>query len=87
MKKLIFILAIISCQVATAQTDFVPRISYISPKRDTLILPNNPIGELIKNLWIDNPKQPIPVILVASEETINKRNKIVYDNRRRIYTK
>ena len=87
MKKLIFILAIISCQVAMAQKETVTRISYISPKRDTLILPNNQIGELIKNLWVETPKQPIPVILVASEESINKRNKIVYDNRRRIYTK
>ena len=49
-------------------------ITYVSPKKDTLILPNNEVGILIKTIWDKEHEKKTPVILFADETTINKKN-------------
>jgi hypothetical protein len=70
MKKLVTLIAMVICITATAQTD--QKVSYVSPKKDTLILPNDNIGELIAQTW-DNQKKK-PIIIFADQSVINKKN-------------
>ena len=53
------------------------RVSYVSAKQDTLILPDNSLGKLIHATWKDIPKHNQPVILFADVATIQQRNESV----------
>ena len=69
MKQLLLTitLAFLCIQYNQAQTT-TERISYVSPKQDTLILPDNELGKLIAQTWV-KPKKltPTPVILFTDE--------------------
>jgi len=72
MKSLLTIILFTSLSVM-AQTN--QKVSYISPKKDTLILPKNQVGVLIAEAWDKKPiKEKRPVIIFADENTINKLN-------------
>lgn len=74
MKLIVFILFILSYNISVAQTD--SNISYVSPMKDTLMLPNDDIGHIIKEVWATTTNFFFkPVILLVDEETIKKRNK------------
>lgn len=61
------------CITTNAQTN--KKVSYISPKKDTLILPKNEIGMYIAEAWDKKPiKEKRPVIIFADEKTISKLN-------------
>ena len=83
MKQLLTILTLILCQVTLAQDALRPRITYISPKRDTLIIPDNELGKHIFGAWSNIPKHEQPVIKFASEKEINIRNTKLYSDRKR----
>ena len=68
-------LAFITCQYSTAQ---VKQITYVSLKKDTLILPNNDLGKEIHSTWESIPKKERPVILFDTEARIQRRNKQLY---------
>jgi hypothetical protein len=83
-------LTLICCQEGLAQTItktknsvnnttgepriFGERVSYVSLKRDTLILPDDNLGRLIHATWKDVPKSKQPVIIFADAVTIKKKN-------------
>lgn len=72
MKSLLTIILFTSLSVM-AQTN--QKVSYISPKKDTLILPKNQIGVLIAETWDKKPiKEKRPIIIFADENTINRLN-------------
>ena len=72
MKSLLTIILFTSLSVM-AQTN--QKVSYISPKKDTLILPKNQVGVLIAETWDKTPiKEKRPVIIFADENTINRLN-------------
>jgi len=74
MKKLLLaITAIILSSQVMAQSAH-KRISYVSPSRDTLMLPNNTEGHMVKNMWADVKKRKKPVIIMTSEEVIAQMN-------------
>lgn len=74
MKKLFLaITAIIISSQAMAQ-DVNKKISYISPNRDTLMLPDNTSGHMIKSMWADVKKKKRPIIIMTSEEVIAQMN-------------
>jgi len=50
------------------------RISYISNKKDTLILPNNEVGHQILFSWDLIPKSERPVIVCCVAKTITVLN-------------
>ena len=50
------------------------QISYVSPNRDTLMLPDNNEGYLIKSMWADVKKKKRPIIIITSEEVIAQMN-------------
>jgi len=73
MKKLVTLIIMVICITTNAQTN--KKVSYISPKKDTLILPKNQVGVLIAETWDKNPiKEKRPVIIFADENTINRLN-------------
>ncbi len=82
MKKLLmFGISIALYQSIQAQN---PRISYISSKKDTLILPDNRLGKLICEAWDYGPKtEKKPVIQFASEQKIRSLNQKIYANRQK----
>ncbi len=49
------------------------RVSYISPSKDTLMLPKDTLGTLIAKCW-DNTSEKKPVILFVDVYTIRQRN-------------
>ena len=57
---------------------FGERVSYVSLKRDTLILPNDKLGKLIYSSWNDTPKHKQPVIIFADAVTIKNKNEVLY---------
>lgn len=74
MKKLFLaITAIILFSQVMAQ-DVNKKISYVSPGRDTLMLPNNTSGRMVKSMWNDVKKRKRPVIIMTSEEVIAQMN-------------
>lgn len=81
MKKLILSisLAFICLQFTNAQSTR-EKISYVSPKKDTLILPNDNIGELIASTW-DDVKTKKPVIIFTDMNTIKRKNELLFANR------
>ena len=74
MKNLFLaITAIIFSSQVMAQ-DVNKKISYVSPNRDTLMLPNNTSGHMVKSMWNDVKKKKRPVIIMTSEEVIAQMN-------------
>lgn len=74
MKKLFLaLIAIILSSQAMAQNTS-KQISYISQNRDTLMLPNNTYGYMIKSMWTDVKKRKRPIIIMTSEEVIAQMN-------------
>jgi hypothetical protein len=74
MKNLFLaITAIIFSSQVMAQ-DVNKKISYVSPGRDTLMLPNNTSGHMVKSMWNDVKKKKRPVIIMTSEEVIAQMN-------------
>ena len=47
---------------------------YVSPKRDTILVPNNAFGEQIKLCWCDSTGES-PIIITAPENVIRLQNK------------
>lgn len=82
MKKLLLIitLGLLCVQYNQAQTN---KISYVSPKKDTLILPDNDFGKLIASTWVNVPNKAKPVILFTDEDTIKRKNEMLFDNRKK----
>jgi hypothetical protein len=76
MKSFFTILIFICCCLTIkGQTN---RISYVSQKRDTLLLPNNDIGKIIFSVWKNELQKPI--ILLVDEKVINKLNETYFLN-------
>jgi hypothetical protein len=84
MKKTItlFALAIICIQM-NAQSTYPNSIAYVSPKKDTLMLPNDEVGKLVASTWIDTPIKSRPVILLVTEDTIKRKNEELYLKRKK----
>ncbi len=70
MKKLLTIIFMAICIVATAQSD--EKISYVSPNKDTLMLLNDSFGKLIAKAWDGEKKKPI--IVFADQSVIDNEN-------------
>ena len=79
MKKIIITLslAIITIQM-NAQSTYPNTIAYVSPKKDTLMLPNDDFGKLVASTWIDTPIKSRPIILLVTEDTIKRKNEELY---------
>lgn len=82
MKKLFTITLLITFQqLAFSQSD---GISYVSHKRDTLILPDNNLGKLISKTWDTHPTaEKKPFIQFATESKIKELNQRLYNTRQR----
>jgi hypothetical protein len=75
MKRILLTLtlAFVCIQYNQAQTTSV-KISYVSPQKDTLILPDDDLGKLIASTWVDRPVGKTPVIILTDEDTIKRKN-------------
>ena len=84
MKKLLVTisLAFICLQFTNAQST-KEKISYVSPQKDTLLLPDNDLGKLIASTWVDTPTTPKPIILFSDEDTIKRKNDVLFDVRKK----
>lgn len=81
MKQTLLIIALVFCiQSNQAQTK---SISYVSPKKDTLVLPNDELGKTIGETWGIIPIKEQPVIIFADEEIIYRKNLVLYENRKK----
>jgi hypothetical protein len=79
MKKIIITLSLaILCIQMNAQSTYPNTIAYVSPKKDTLMLPNDDFGKLVASTWIDTPIKSRPVILLVTEDTIKRKNEELY---------
>jgi hypothetical protein len=84
MKKIIITLALaIICIQTKAQSTYPNTIAYVSPKKDTLMLPNDDFGKLVASTWIDTPIKSRPVILLVTEDTIKQKNEELYLKRKK----
>ena len=70
MKNLFSLIAMVICITATAQSN--QKVSYVSPKKDTLMLPNDKFGKLIAKTWDNEEKKPI--IVFVDQSVIDKKN-------------
>lgn len=70
MKITLTLIAMVICITTTAQSN--QKISYVSPKRDTLMLPNDKFGKLIAKTWDNEEKKPI--IVFDKQSVIDKKN-------------
>lgn len=76
MKQTLITLSLVCLSLfINAQTTYGSRISYVSEKKDTLILPDNSLGKTIAMTWINVKSEKKPVILYADEATITRKNK------------
>jgi len=74
MKKLFLAITTIILSSQVMAQDVNKQISYVSPNRDTLMLPDNTSGHMIKSMWADVKKKKRPVIIMTSEEFIAQLN-------------
>lgn len=74
MKKLFLAIFAITLSSQSMAQSVNKQISYISPNRDTLMLPNNTSGNMVKSMWADVKKKKRPVIIMTSEEVIAQLN-------------
>jgi hypothetical protein len=80
MRKTLLILTTILCVcVASAQDKELTHVSYISPNKDTLMLPNDVVGALINETWFDTLESERPKIVFASPLTIAMLNRRLYE--------
>jgi hypothetical protein len=88
MKKILIIISLLTAKEIIAQdtlyTHFI-EISYISPNKDTLILPNDSFGKMLRTTWNDIQESERPVIILESEEEIRSRNQAI-KTRREFFT-
>jgi hypothetical protein len=70
MKKLLTLILMAICIASTAQSD--EKLSYVSPKKDTLMLLNDSFGKLIAKAWDGEKKKPI--IVFADQSVIDNKN-------------
>lgn len=73
MKKLLLLTSILCVFTAVSQTE--KDVSYVSPNKDTLILPNDDIGYMISDSWKDTVKSQQPKILFATPSAISVMNR------------
>jgi len=74
MKKTLLTLLLISSYGINAQI-MNDRISYVSPNKDTLMLPNNEIGDIILKVWEDQMySNTRPFIVMVPESIIRSKN-------------
>lgn len=74
MKQILTLILFISYQLSIAQTT-EENIGYVSPAKDTLMLPNGEIGLIIKDVWTKPTIYKQPVIIIVDEKTIKLMNK------------
>jgi hypothetical protein len=74
MKNLFLAITAIILSGQVMAQDVNKQISYVSPNRDTLMLPNNTSGHMVKSMWNDVKKKKRPVIIMTSEEVIAQMN-------------
>jgi hypothetical protein len=74
MKNLFLAITAIIISSQVMAQDANKKISYVSPNRDTLMLPNNTSGHMVKSMWNDVKKRKRPVIIMTSEEVIAQMN-------------
>ena len=67
----------------TEETYHLNRVSYVSVKQDTLILPNDALGKLIHDTWNDTPKDKQPIILFADAMVIHQKNQMSFVSTKR----
>jgi len=80
-KRFVLGLALLVSQFYIGQTT---RITYISHKRDTLILPDNDLGKHIYKAWEYAPKsEKRPIIQFATEKKIKSLNQKLYTSRQK----
>jgi hypothetical protein len=74
MKTILFILLTIFSYTVNGQS-LSNKITYVSPNKDTLLLPDNEIGRIILQVW-EISTYPIekPLILVVPVEVIRRKN-------------
>lgn len=70
MKIILTLIALAFCLGSNAQSN--QKVSYVSPKKDTLILPKDDLGKLIAQTW-DNTKKK-PTIIFADQSVIDNKN-------------
>ena len=76
MKKTLLLTSILCVFTAISQTEKDARyLSYVSPNKDTLILPNDDIGYMISDSWKDTVKSQQPKILFATPSAISVMNR------------
>jgi hypothetical protein len=74
MKNLFLAITAIILSGQVMAQDVNKQISYVSPNRDTLMLPDNTSGHMVKSIWADVKKNKRPVIIMTSEEFIAQLN-------------
>ncbi len=74
MKITLFIISLILSTISYTQT----QIAYISPKKDTLMLPNDDLGYLIKDTWDEISPSERPKIIFASPQVITVKNRLLF---------
>lgn len=74
MKKLFLAIFAITLSSQSMAQSVNKQISYVSPNRDTLMLPDNTSGHMVKSIWADVKKKKRPVIIMTSEEFIAQLN-------------
>lgn len=72
--KNIFIVTFVFLYIGANAQSKMEKISYISPAKDTLILPNDTLGQEIAKAWININPRICPVILFADEALIRMKN-------------
>jgi hypothetical protein len=70
MKTILTLIVLTICLGATAQSN--QKVSYVSPKKDTLMLPKDNFGKLIAQTWDGVKKKPI--IIFADQSVIDNKN-------------
>ena len=78
MKTLLSLILLLSLtftvQAQTTSSD--SSISYISPMKDTLLLPDDEVGRCIYTIWLnDREFKQKPIVLITSAEFIQTRRK------------
>lgn len=83
MKKtlLTFLLAFFVCLFNTNAQTPNETIAYVSPQKDTLLLPNDNLGKLIASTWLSTPITQSPIILFSDEDIIKHKNEMLFNTR------
>ena len=73
--KTLFIILLSSYSYIVNGQSLTNRITYVSPNKDTLLLPDDEIGRVILKVW-ENPQYSIkkPLIVIVPVEIIKQKN-------------